>query len=131
MCVVLIVVVPSVGTVLFMAGTFFGLALSWTSTDASSANVLYQQMKKKKTVCFLTILSSGRMVTSLVREFLQFFDLEYTLTVFEPEIGFVSIFARSLFCARNVFLSTSVMSFDEQAKTLLVSQPSVARFTSV
>ena len=33
----------------------------------------------------------GRMVTSLVREFLQFFDLEYTLAVFDPEIGLVCI----------------------------------------
>ena len=32
----------------------------------------------------------GRLVTGLVREFLEFFDLEYSLAVFEPESNFVS-----------------------------------------
>ena len=39
---------------------------------------------------YITI-DTGRMVTSLVREFLQFFDVEYTLAVFDPEIGLVRI----------------------------------------
>ena len=32
----------------------------------------------------------GRLVTGLVREFLEFFDLEYSLAVFDPESNFVS-----------------------------------------
>jgi hypothetical protein len=34
--------------------------------------------------------SLGRLVTGLVREFLEFFDLEYSLAVFDPESDFVS-----------------------------------------
>jgi hypothetical protein len=33
--------------------------------------------------------SLGRLVTGLVREFLEFFDLEYSLAVFDPESDFV------------------------------------------
>ena len=29
--------------------------------------------------------TNGRLVASLVREFLEFFDLNYTLAVFDPE----------------------------------------------
>ena len=29
--------------------------------------------------------TNGRLVASLVREFLEFFDLDYTLAVFDPE----------------------------------------------
>ena len=36
--------------------------------------------------------SLGRLVTGLVREFLEFFDLEYSLAVFDPESNFVSIY---------------------------------------
>ena len=36
--------------------------------------------------CFL-----GRLVTGLVKEFLEFFGLEYSLAVFDPESNFVSI----------------------------------------
>ena len=45
---------------------------------------------RNKYLTYVTI-DTGRMVTSLVREFLQFFDLEYTLAVFDPEIGLVCI----------------------------------------
>ena len=32
-------------------------------------------------------LFSGRLITGLVREFLEFFSLDYTLAVFDPEVG--------------------------------------------
>lgn len=32
----------------------------------------------------------GRLVTGLVREFMEFFELEYSLAVFDPETNFVS-----------------------------------------
>ena len=36
------------------------------------------------------VLLVGQMVTGLVREFMEFFNLEYSLAVFEPETGCVS-----------------------------------------
>ena len=35
-------------------------------------------------------LLTGQLATSLVQEFLQFFNLKYSLAVFEPEVGIVS-----------------------------------------
>lgn len=40
----------------------------------------------------------GRLVASLVAEFLQFFNLDFTLAVFQPESSTVSTF--------NIFIST-------------------------
>ena len=40
---------------------------------------------------FVKSLFSGRQITGLVREFLEFFNLEFTLAVFDPETGFVSV----------------------------------------
>ena len=36
---------------------------------------------------YLFFLFSGRLITGLVREFLEFFSLDYTLAVFDPEVG--------------------------------------------
>jgi hypothetical protein len=38
------------------------------------------------------IVISGRLVTGLVREFLEFYDLDFTIAVFDPESSFVSLF---------------------------------------
>ena len=32
----------------------------------------------------------GRLVTGLVREFLEYFELDFTIAVFDPETNFVS-----------------------------------------
>lgn len=39
---------------------------------------------------FLLFFSSGRLVTGLVREFLEYFDLDFSIAVFDPETNFVS-----------------------------------------
>lgn len=39
----------------------------------------------------LFFCSSGRLVTGLVREFLEYFDLDFSIAVFDPETNFVSI----------------------------------------
>ena len=41
---------------------------------------------------------SGCQAVSLVREFLQFFSLEYTLAVFDPEVGCVSAMISVICC---------------------------------
>ena len=33
---------------------------------------------------------TGRLVTGLVREFLEYFELDFTIAVFDPETNFVS-----------------------------------------
>ena len=39
---------------------------------------------------FLSLCSSGCLVTGLVREFLEYFDLDFSIAVFDPETNFVS-----------------------------------------
>ena len=39
---------------------------------------------------FFCFCSSGRLVTGLVREFLEYFDLDFSIAVFDPETNFVS-----------------------------------------
>ncbi len=43
-------------------------------------------------ISYILCLFLGRLVTSLVREFLEFFNLEYTLAVFDPETNIVRHF---------------------------------------
>jgi hypothetical protein len=38
---------------------------------------------------------AGRVVTALVREFLDYFELEYTRSVFDPETNAVSWIAKT------------------------------------
>ena len=37
-----------------------------------------------------TLYTVGRLVTGLVREFLEYFELDFTIAVFDPETNFVS-----------------------------------------
>ena len=39
---------------------------------------------------FLSLCLSGRLITGLVREFLEYFDLDFSIAVFDPETNFVS-----------------------------------------
>ncbi|KAK2185727.1 hypothetical protein NP493_225g02004 [Ridgeia piscesae] len=57
------------------------LALEEQDTIQSKTPLLNQQLNK-----FIST-KEGQLATSLVREFLQFFNLEYSLSVFEPEVG--------------------------------------------
>jgi len=41
--------------------------------------------------CFILFFVLGQTVAGLVREFLEFFNLEFTLAVFDPEAGLVSL----------------------------------------
>lgn len=42
-------------------------------------------------VCDMSVMKyTGQVVTALVREFLNFFDLDYTCSVFDPETNAVS-----------------------------------------
>ena len=45
----------------------------------------------------LCLLVVGRLVAGLVREFLEYFDLDFSIAVFDPETNFVS-----LFCIQNI-----------------------------
>ena len=55
-----------------------------------------QQYTSKRQFEFLKSLFScsspfkGQVVTGLVREFMEFFELDFSLAVFDPETGFVS-----------------------------------------
>jgi len=50
----------------------------------SKGKALAQDSKNVKLAAFLSN-TNGRLVASLVREFLQFFDLDFSLAVFDPE----------------------------------------------
>jgi len=52
--------------------------------ESSKSKALAQESKNHKLVAFLSN-TNGRLVASLVREFLQFFDLDFSLAVFDPE----------------------------------------------
>merc|ERR1719239_503592 len=52
--------------------------------ESSKGKALAQESKNHKLVSFLSS-TNGRLVASLVREFLQFFDLDFSLAVFDPE----------------------------------------------
>lgn len=39
---------------------------------------------------YYTLYTVGRLVTGLVREFLEYFELDFTIAVFDPETNFVS-----------------------------------------
>ena len=41
-------------------------------------------------VCNVLLSSSGQTVTGLVREFMEFFDLDFSCAVFDPETNVVS-----------------------------------------
>jgi len=58
------------------AHVYLSLEAEQTKTKAAQAN--------PKLVSFLSS-TNGRLIASLVREFLQFFDLEFSLAVFDPE----------------------------------------------
>lgn len=47
-------------------------------------------VKSSKNVLLFSFCSSGRLVTGLVREFLEYFDLDFSIAVFDPETNFVS-----------------------------------------
>ena len=53
---------------------------------------------------------SGQLATSLVREFLQFFNLEFSLSVFEPEVGIVSKIHRTY--SKNLLFFTYYTWYD-------------------
>jgi len=55
--------------------------------------------------CFL----SGSQAVSLVREFLQFFNLEYTLAVFDPEVGCVSTIYHYLCCLLTCHITVKII----------------------
>ncbi|KAI0209798.1 FGFR1 oncogene partner [Lamellibrachia satsuma] len=57
------------------------LALEEQDTIQNKTPLLNQQLKK-----FIST-KEGQLATSLVQEFLQFFNLKYSLAVFEPEVG--------------------------------------------
>jgi len=52
--------------------------------ESSKGKALAQESKNHKLAAFLSN-TNGRLVASLVREFLQFFDLDFSLAVFDPE----------------------------------------------
>jgi len=52
--------------------------------ESSKGKALAQESKNVKLAAFLSN-TNGRLVASLVREFLQFFDLDFSLAVFDPE----------------------------------------------
>jgi len=52
--------------------------------ESSKSKALAQESKNPKLAAFLSN-TNGRLVASLVREFLQFFDLDFSLAVFDPE----------------------------------------------
>ena len=47
-------------------------------------------VKSSKHFLLFFFCSSGRLVTGLVREFLEYFDLDFSIAVFDPETNFVS-----------------------------------------
>ena len=47
-------------------------------------------------------------MTGLVREFLEFFGLEYSLAVFDPESSFVSIYIEDFYCNLLILINMSI-----------------------
>ena len=67
---------------------FFPTHVRDTSVTNSRVSVLvYREIK-----LFVIIIHcyAGKLVTALVREFLDYFELEYTSSVFDPETNAVS-----------------------------------------
>ena len=58
--------------------------------DSQNGDILGDNVKNKSKLVNSRLsdylsTTNGRLVASLVREFLEFFDLHYTLAVFDPE----------------------------------------------
>ena len=71
----------------------FDLPISSTTPDGIAP------LSRSNTIMIIFVSFLGRSVAGLVKEFLQFFDLDYTLAVFDAECSLVSI----SWCWNNIF----------------------------
>ena len=81
--------------------------ISWILKKVTYSNVSYKydQGIYLTLLIFWTCTFLGRLVTGLVREFLEFFSLEYSLAVFDPESNFVSCWIEKILQKYVVSLS--------------------------